>query len=218
MFDCDGLLLETESRWTMAERAVCDAWGVAFSMDLKRLLLGTSLDRAGELLAGWVGAGDGHGPRLGQELIEAYRTAVDEHGVEPMPGAVSLVTSLAGRVPLAVASNTREVDTRRVLGRSSLPDVFDAVVCAGDGIPPKPDPDLYIAACAALGSAPPRTVAFEDSPVGAAAATAAGLHVVAVPSTPGVTVSAHTVVASLADITADEVIAIMGARAADAEK
>jgi len=197
VFDCDGLLLATESRWTLAEQAVCDAWGVAFSMDLKRLLLGTSLDRAGELLAGWVGAGDGHGPLLGQELIEAYRAAVDEHGVEPMPGAVSLVTALAGRVPLAVASNTREADTRRVLGRSSLPDVFDAVVCAGDGIPPKPHPDLYLAACAALGSEPRRTVAFEDSPVGAAAARAAGTIVYGVPSTDGAPFDADVTVVSL---------------------
>lgn len=202
MFDCDGLLLETESRWTLAERAVCDIRGVAFSMELKRRLLGTALVRAGEILADWVGAAPADAPLLATELIEAYRAAVDAHGVDPMPGAVELLGRLAGRVPLAVASNTREADTRRVLAASALPDVFDAVVCAGDGIAPKPAPDVYLAACAAVGAEPERTLAFEDSPVGARAAVAAGLHVVAVPSTPGVRVDAHRVVASLTAVSA----------------
>lgn len=206
MFDCDGLLLETESRWTLAEQRVCEAYDVAFSMDLKRLLLGSSLERAGALLAGWVGAPPAHGPRLGDELLLAYRAVVDEHGVAPMPGVHRLLTELANRVPLAVASNTNIVDTRRVIGASGLPDVFATMVCAGGAIPPKPAPDLYLAACAALDVAPADAVAFEDSPLGASAALAAGMYVIGVPSTVGVTLDTHRVVRSLEDVVADELL------------
>ena len=201
MFDCDGLLLETESRWTIAEEVLCDRWGVAFSMELKRRLLGTHLDRAGEILAGWFRKSADEAPAMADELIGAYRDAIDEHGVEPMPGALELVTSLAGRLPIAVASNTNIDDTQRVLARSALPDgVFAAVVCAGGSITPKPAPDVYLAACAALDCDPARTVAFEDSPVGTQAAAAAGLVVVGVPSTPGVALDAHVVIMSLAQV------------------
>jgi HAD superfamily hydrolase (TIGR01509 family) len=204
VFDCDGLLLETESRWTLAEIAVCEQWGVPFSMELKRRLLGTALDRAGELLAEWVGEPpERSAPLLAERLITAYRDAVDEHGVDPMPGAAELVVALADRVPVAVASNTREADTRRVLARSGLPDVFTAIVCAGDGIAPKPAPDVYLAACAALGAEPSVAIALEDSPTGVAAARAAGMHVIGVPSTPGVPLDAHRIVASLTDVTID---------------
>ena len=133
VFDCDGLLLETESRWTLAEREVCHRGDVPFSMELKRRLLGTSLGRAGELLAEWVGETPDRAPVLADALITAYREAVDEHGVEPMPGAADLVITLCDRVPIAVASNTREADTRRVLARSGLPEVFAAIVRAETG-------------------------------------------------------------------------------------
>lgn len=196
-------MLETESRWTIAEQTLCAIQGVAFSMDLKRRLLGTHLDRAGATLAEWFGHPPDQGPVQAAALIAAYREAIDAHGVEPMPGALELVNRLTGRLPIAVASNTNVVDTRRVLARSALPDeAFEAVVCAGDGIAPKPAPDVYLAACAALGADPARTIAFEDSPVGARAARAAGMFVVGVPSTPGSEPDADLIIASLADIDA----------------
>lgn len=198
MFDCDGLLLETESRWTIAEQVLCDRWSVPFDMELKRRLLGTHLDQAGVTLADWFGMPAAASPAMADELIAAYREAVDEHGAEPMPGALALVTGLAGAIPMAVASNTNLADTRRVLTRSALPEhAFGAIVCAGDAIAPKPAPDVYLAACAALDCDPRRTFAFEDSPVGAQAATAAGLVVVGVPSTSGTTVCAHVTIPSL---------------------
>jgi len=185
VFDCDGLLLETESRWTLAEQAVCAANDTAFDMELKHRLHGTSLADAGLLLAEWCDAPPSEGPRFGQELIEAYRTAIDEHGVEPMPGVPEILEALHGRVPLAVASNTAEPDTRRVLARSGLGDVFDAIRCAGDGIAAKPAPDVYLAACAAVGAEPATAAAFEDSPLGSRAAMAAGMRVIGIPSVPG---------------------------------
>lgn len=206
VFDCDGLLLETESRWTMAEERVCQAHSATFTMELKRQMLGSSIERAGELLAAWVGLGPHDGPRMGNELLLAYRDVIDEHGVQAMPGVARLLEALDGRVPIAVASNTNETDTRRVLAKSGLPSVFQAIVCAGGAIPPKPAPDLYLAACAVMGAEPARSVAFEDSPLGAAAATAAGMYVIGVPSTVGVMLTTHRVLGSMIDITADELV------------
>lgn len=207
VFDCDGLLLETESRWTMAEQAVCAAHATPFDMELKRRLHGTSLGDAGLLLADWCGAPPADGPDFGAQLMAAYRAAVDEHGVEPMPGVARVLDALAGRVPLAVASNTAEPDTRHVLARSGLPtDVFDAIRCAGAAIAPKPAPDVYLAACAALDREPATSVAFEDSPLGARAATAAGMRVIGVPSVPGSTLTTPLVLASMADLDVDAML------------
>lgn len=206
MFDCDGTLLETESRWTLAERAICARWGVPFTMELKMRLLGTHIDRAGEILAEWVGEPVARAPVLADAFLTAYRDVIDGHGVDAMPGAHDLVAALAGRVPLAVASNTNIDDTRRVLARSPLPDdAFDAVVCAGDGVAPKPAPDVYVAACRALGVDPPDAVAFEDSPVGARSATAAGLYVYGVPFG-GAELRAHRLLSSLTEIAAMDIL------------
>jgi beta-phosphoglucomutase-like phosphatase (HAD superfamily) len=46
---------------------------------------------------------------------------------------------------------------------------------------PKPHPEMYLTAVARLGASPERSVAFEDSATGLAAARAAGMYTVAVP-------------------------------------
>ena len=60
-------------------------------MELKYRLLGTHLDVSGAILAEWVGEPQERAPAIGQALTEAYREAVDIHGVEarrPGPGSV----------------------------------------------------------------------------------------------------------------------------------
>lgn len=84
-------------------------------------------------------------------------------------------------------------------------DLFDAIVCEAG----KPAPDGYHRAMAALGVRAADALAFEDSPVGVAAAKAAGVRCVAVPSEVTADLpldAADQVVASLADVTLDELI------------
>ena len=77
---------------------------------------------------------------------------------------------------------------------------FDVIVSADDVAAPKPAPDLYLAACSALGAAPERTAALEDSPPGVASARAAGLFVIAVPYFPDTPIDGASMRAgSLAD-------------------
>ena len=66
---------------------------------------------------------------------------------------------------------------------------------------PKPAPDPYLEACRRLGSSPgPTVVALEDSPTGVAAARAAGLTVIGVPSIEGIALEeAHHLAESLLD-------------------
>jgi beta-phosphoglucomutase-like phosphatase (HAD superfamily) len=66
---------------------------------------------------------------------------------------------------------------------------------------PKPAPDPYLEACRRLGVEPgPSVVALEDSPTGVAAAVAAGLTVIGVPSIEGVLLDeAHHLAESLVD-------------------
>ncbi|CAN5579841.1 hypothetical protein BH24DEI1_BH24DEI1_09350 [soil metagenome] len=53
---------------------------------------------------------------------------------------------------------------------------------AGEGVRAKPAPDLYLLAAQGLGVVPAACVVLEDSPTGAAAALAAGMRCLAVPS------------------------------------
>jgi beta-phosphoglucomutase-like phosphatase (HAD superfamily) len=95
------------------------------------------------------------------------------------------------------------------LAHAGLDGRFEALRCADDVPRVKPDPDLYLAALAALDAEPAHAIAFEDSPNGVAAATAAGLFCVAVPGpmTRGLDFGrAHVVVGSLAEVRLEEVL------------
>ncbi|MBU2663682.1 HAD family phosphatase [Actinoplanes bogorensis] len=198
VFDCDGLLVDTESAWTRAETRIFAEHGHGFGPEQKAIVIGTTLAAAGEAMAGWFGR-PGDGERLARRLHELVAVEL-AGGADARPGARELVERLRGRVPIAVASNSPRVFVEAALRTAGVDDLFEHIVTADDVVHAKPAPDLYLAACAALGGADPaRSVAFEDSATGARSARAAGLYVVGVPSLPGVTLEVDVVFEALTD-------------------
>jgi HAD superfamily hydrolase (TIGR01509 family) len=200
LFDCDGLLLETESRWTIAETGLLERHGGAYTHAFKRRLLGTSRERSQELIAEYLGLPLAQAPALGDELEARFTEALAEHGTEPMPGVVDLLEELEGKLPIAVASNNGEAIVRVALEIAGITRFFQAVVCASSTLAGKPAPDVYLAAAAALGADPSRSVALEDSATGVTAARAAGCFTIGVPSIAGTTLPAHASYGSLNEV------------------
>jgi HAD superfamily hydrolase (TIGR01509 family) len=200
VFDCDGLLIDSEVRWAVAERRIVEGLGGAWTEELRERLVGGSGEHTALCVAEWVGLPESDAPGILADVYDSYLAVIEELGVEPMPGARSLVAALAGRIPLAVASNTREHMVRATLAASGLPPVFEHVFSPSAERRPKPEPDVYVAACDALGVAPADAVAFEDSAPGMAAARAAGMYVIGVPSEGVHDIDADLVLGSLLDL------------------
>jgi HAD superfamily hydrolase (TIGR01509 family) len=199
IFDNDGLLLDTEVVWSRGEEDLFRRRGLEFTLEHKLELVGTSAQTAGGILARQLGE-EGTDADLIVEL-DALVVAELERGVEPMPGAVELVAELQARgVRTGVVSNSPLAFITRALELGGL-DGFEAVVSGHDVPAPKPAPDAYLAACHQLGIAPTsEVVAFEDSPTGVAAARAAGLTVIGIPSVDGVELNeADAIFGSLAE-------------------
>jgi HAD superfamily hydrolase (TIGR01509 family) len=200
VFDNDGLLLDTESVWTRAEQDLFERRGIEFTAEHKRELVGTSAEIAGGILERRLGE-----PGRAAELIEELNELVVaelEHGVEAMVGAHELLHQLKGRgTPIGLVSNSPLVFVRRSLEIVGFEDRFDVVLSAHEVAAPKPAPDPYLEACRRLGvEAGPSVIALEDSPTGVAAARAAGLTVIGVPSLEGVELGeAHEIAESLLD-------------------
>ena len=197
VFDNDGLLLDTEPCWTRAQQAVFARRGRVFDLAAKQALVGTAPVTAAAVLERLLDA-----PGRGRELAdEMYKAALDEiaRGATPRPYALELVRDARGVVPLAVASNAPRSHLLAGLLRTGLTEMFEVVLGVDDVENPKPSPDLYLRACELLGVPPSRAVALEDSPPGVAAARAAGMLVVGVPSVDGVELAADVVAPSLGD-------------------
>jgi HAD superfamily hydrolase (TIGR01509 family) len=119
-----------------------------------------------------------------------------------MVGARELLHRLKQQgTPIGLVSNSPIGFVERSLEIVGFQDRFDVILSAHEVAAPKPSPEPYLVACERLGVEPgPGVIALEDSPTGVAAARAAGLTVIGVPSLEGVALEeAHHIAASLLD-------------------
>jgi HAD superfamily hydrolase (TIGR01509 family) len=197
VFDCDGLLVDTEPAWTVGETGVFAENGFDFGPEQKRLVIGKSLAHATADMADYFGR-----PGTGAELVDRLVELVEQQlrlGVPPLPGVVDLLDAIGDRVPIAVASNSSREFLAISLAASGLADRFTVTVSSEEVAHPKPRPDLYLEAFSRLGADPLTGLALEDSTTGIASARASGAFVLAVPSFPDETVDGDFIVSTLAD-------------------
>lgn len=197
VFDCDGLLVDSESVWMdLISSWLPDRDGSPESK--LESFRGVGVDDAAARLADL--RHDGARPEDIQEQLVARYSALLAAGVFPMPGALDLVRTLAGDVPLAVASNGLRADVTAMLADIGILDQVQVIRTLDDVTSGKPAPDLYLEAASALGVDPSRTIAFEDSPAGARAARAAGMTVLGVNADPEVTLDCDLRVTALTEL------------------
>jgi HAD superfamily hydrolase (TIGR01509 family) len=197
VFDCDGLLVDTEPCWTIAETAIFASRGLDFGPAQKELVIGKSLAAAAEVMAE-VFHEPGAGPQIARELLRRVEEVVGAQALA-MPGAAELVAVTARRVPVAVASNSPRGLLDASLRRADLSEAFKITIAADEVARAKPAPDTYLAACAALGVPPADCLAFEDSMTGLRSARAAGLRVAGIPTLAHADFPADIVFPSLLD-------------------
>jgi HAD superfamily hydrolase (TIGR01509 family) len=171
IFDCDGVLIDSELLSVEADIACLAEHGIAMSADdiLERY---TGISMAGMLAdleqrhgREFPGFGDRHRQRL-EELFEA--------GLRPIAGIEAALDALPARS--CVASSSRPERLRHALSLVGLFDRFDRRIFSATQVAHgKPAPDLFLFAADRLGAAPARCVVIEDSLPGIEAAVAAGM-------------------------------------------
>lgn len=97
-----------------------------------------------------------------------------------IPGIVPLLHDLRGRGHrLALVTGSSNLTVETMLGPSGVLRLFEQVVTAGDISRGKPDPEPYRVALSRLGLQAGECLVVENSPLGIASATAAGVECVA---------------------------------------
>ena len=123
----------------------------------------------------WTGFG------LGAWKNELFHQHLRRDGVQSYPGTLELLQRLAGAsVPTAVVTSSR--NAAPVLEAAGIRHLFtvvmDGATAAGRGLRGKPAPDVFLAAAAQLGVAPPHAVVIEDSAAGVEAGRRGGFGMV----------------------------------------
>lgn len=180
IFDCDGMLMDTESLWFRSQEAVGNRHGVVINSNLQQRLVGMASGPVAAVIAEMAQKDQS---KILEELLLHYADRIQSDG-RAMPGAYQIVAAIAECLPMAVASNSTRDILSQTLRRGGFAKTFQVTVSSDEVAKPKPAPDVYLAAASGLGLSPDDCLAFEDSDAGVAAAMAAGLKVVAIPDRP----------------------------------
>lgn len=180
VFDMDGLLVDSEPVWAIAETAMLEARGVQRDEDIQRKLIGL---RTVDFLAGMR---EGYGMT---DTIEVMQAEIMEHMISLIPtdvlarpGAPELLAYLEQRqIPCAIASSSPRRVIDAIVEGQGWGHYFDVRISGDDVISGKPAPDCYLEAARRLGVDPAECLALEDSVNGAKAAVAAGMLTCAIP-------------------------------------
>lgn len=209
VFDMDGLLVDSEPLWFLAESAVMARLGGRWAPADQRVLVGGSMDRTVEHLLA-RGSRSAEPAAVARWLIEAMVNLVNTEPLEALPGVLELLAEVrAAGLPHALVTSSEPAVMDAVLARLDVG--FGVVVCGADVARAKPDPEGYLLAAAKLGTEPRQSIALEDSPNGVAAAQAAGYRVLAVPSVvPVPDRPGRVVLRTLAGVTLDRLRALTG--------
>ena len=177
IFDCDGVLVDSERLVCRIEAELLTAWGWPCTPQQHRdEFKGCSFpDMARSIEQRLAGRLPGDWMYLwAMETANLFRAELRE-----VPGVRPVIERLlaAGR-PVCVASQSPLPRVRLSLAVCDLARYFGARVFSASLVArPKPAPDLFLYAAAQLGVAPERCTVIEDSASGVRAAVAAGMRV-----------------------------------------
>jgi HAD superfamily hydrolase (TIGR01509 family) len=183
IFDLDGTLADNMAWHARAFEAFVARHGLPpVTMELRRRIDGKRNSEILPMLFGREMTPD-EVDRYEDEKESAYRE-LSRGGIRAVSGAFELLDRLADQgIPVAVATSAPAPNVAFTLRELGLNDRL-TLVARSDEVPRgKPAPDVYLRAAELTGVAPDCCLAFEDAPVGVAAARAAGMPCVAVTTT-----------------------------------
>ncbi|CAN5656956.1 hexitol phosphatase HxpB [soil metagenome] len=182
IFDMDGVLIDSEPLWRVAETRAMNAVGVPMREEDGLLTMGLRTD---EVVEFWFARYPWQTPskkEVEAAIVREVIALIEQHG-EPMAGAAEAVAAFGSAgFKLGLASSSATEIIEAVLVKLSMTGVFAVVQSAEHEPFGKPHPAVYIECARRLGVAPDRCLAIEDSPAGVLAAKAARMRCIAIPA------------------------------------
>ncbi|MFF4173147.1 HAD family hydrolase [Streptomyces sp. NPDC001744] len=173
IFDCDGVLVDSERIYCRVDREVFSGLGAEFTeAEIVEQFVGSSHEVLTAILEERIGRP--LEPGWHEPFRQRYEDALDAE-LTAVEGVADVLDTLS--VPYCLASNGSHSAIRRNLGRTGLLERFEGrIFSARDVARGKPAPDLFLHAAAVMGVRPERCAVVEDSPYGVEAARAAGMR------------------------------------------
>ena len=181
IFDFDGIIIDTETPDYLSWQEVYHSYGVELERSLWSEFIGRS-----DVFDVYQHLEELTGNRIDREAIGEQRRRCYLEIIESkslLPGVMDYILEAKKLgLKLGVASSSsRDWVEGHLTGRDIMRH-FVSVKSSDDVSNVKPDPELYLASVAQMGTQPENALAIEDSVNGITAAKRAGLYCVAVPN------------------------------------
>ncbi len=174
IFDCDGVLVDTETvaNTVLAEMLTSEGYPIDVAECVRRFMGRPGIETFAEVEG-----------ELGRALSGGFKERFDERVIatflarpRAVPGVQAAMDALPGRRCVASSSDPFYLDA--VLGATGLAHRFERIFSAVEVARGKPAPDLFLHAASTLGVEQARCLVVEDSAAGVSAAVAARMTVV----------------------------------------
>ncbi|MER9865918.1 HAD family phosphatase [Mesorhizobium sp. M0136] len=176
IFDCDGVLVDTENlaNRRLAEWLTAAGFPASFEYCRKNF--------SGRSMVSVQKEVEATGVSLGADFVERWNAGLPDlfaHGVEAIPYVREFIETVhAAGIATCVASSARVPKMHITLGQTGLLPLFEHALFSSTMVSRgKPFPDLFLHAAATMGFAPGDCIVIEDSVAGTTAGIAAGMRV-----------------------------------------
>jgi HAD superfamily hydrolase (TIGR01509 family) len=178
LFDCDGTIVDSMPLHYIAWSKALGEWNCPFPEERFYAWGGMPIVEIIERLS------SEHGIKMPVRHVAARKEELYyEHlpELKAVPEVLEHIEQQHGRIPFAVVSGSERASVQASLRAIGLLQKFQTLVCAGDYVRSKPDPEAFLMAAQRLGVSPESCLVFEDTQMGVDAAKAAGMAWVRVP-------------------------------------
>ncbi len=211
IFDMDGVLIDSEPSYNVAEAAMLAQFGLPFGPREITAITGASYRTLGQTIRGWLPDVKATDAEIQKMYLDGLLGALQQEVKTLIPGVLPFIQTLHKKgITMGIGSASHEKMVQYVVSHFGLTDYMSAIVTGTDTAVGKPAPDIFLLAAERLGVPPAECLVIEDSLNGVKAALAAGMTCVAFLGTAhhGFDLSmAHLSIDSYADMSA--VLALM---------
>lgn len=188
ILDMDGVLVDTEPLHMEAFARYFERINFHYDQSFLMSLIGFSVPDNMRKVYQKLGNAD---PQVIAQAIKErdriYQNLLRSKPLKPLPGIeplIALCKQKGLKLALASSSDRKQIEIifenlrQTSQGHFNPEEIFQAVVAGDEVSQRKPDPEIYLKACARVQSSPELCLAIEDSPAGVKSALQAGLTVV----------------------------------------
>lgn len=181
IFDMDGLLIDSEPYWKIAEKEVFGKLGLNLTDDLLRQVMGFRLS---EVVKHWYHYQPWPNPNFEQterDVLNCVKQLIQQHA-NAMSGVYEVLTHCKNKnykIALASSSAMELIDV--VIDKLNIRHYFDVVWSAQYEEYGKPHPAIFLSVAKQLNIEPKHCVVFEDAINGVIAAKSSRMYCIAIP-------------------------------------